>query len=174
MTDIPLWQQRQTAVLALERCLNSEHFSTGDRAALRRMTPDALNRPAFWRLLMDPDILPESIRDSVSESRWAMLLHGMAVTGAPHRQGATLGRVLAGMGLGEPRLEQFLRAREDQIWPHLRRLFQMLARHAEPLDWISVADFLLIADETEQEKQRRRIARDFYSAKAATKDAQKD
>lgn len=167
------WRQRRESVLALANLLASPHFSPGDRAELRRLEPQDFNRPAFWRLLVRH--VPEDLRrGEEAESRWAMLLHGMALMAPLHHQmGRQPGRVMAEADFPEARLEQFLRARGPQAWPTFRRLCQFLASRAAPLDWIDFSAFVLAEQEDWAEEQRRRIARAYYAA-AHHKDANKE
>lgn len=168
MSDDPIsaeswWQRRAAVVLALAELIPSERLPTGERAALRRLAPDDYAAsPAFWRLMIER--VPEELRQTLAaESRWAMLLHGLAEVHQAHQQKEKLGRVLAETNWSEARMEQLLRARDAQFWPTLRRMWGVLAVHARPLDWVDAADFVLADSESAAERCRHRIARDYYT-----------
>jgi len=86
-----------------------------------------------------------------------------------HHDGAVWpGRALAEVGVSEARLEQALRARgPHHTWRATRRLCDMLAHHAQPVDWRGLGRLLLAEafdNDDEAERQRHHIARAYYTA----------
>lgn len=157
------------------RIQTMELHDRGGLAGLRRLNPPAqMASPAFYALLAEaaPHVLARSGDDAErQQAAWAMVAAGMAIL-APrhHERNRPLGAVLAAAGLHEARLEQFLRARGERLWPTLRRLCRYLAAQADPaFDWGPLAQ-LLLAEARRQddhaERLRRRIAADYYRARA--------
>lgn len=158
------WQRQEAAIAAMaERIRAMDDTNRGDLAALRRMTPDRLDRAAFWKLLAA--VAPQDLENARRHEPWAMIAAGMAVM-APrhHSEKMPLGRVLAQSGFQEGRLEQFLRARGEHVWPSLRRMCAFLANRENPaFDWRPLGRLLLTGNDDIAEDLRRRIARDFYA-----------
>ncbi len=157
------------------RIKTMELHDRGALAGLRRLNPPTqMASPAFYALLAEaaPRVLDDRRDDADREqAAWAMVAAGMAILAPRHHvPGRPLGAVLAEAGLHEARLEQFLRARGERLWPTLRRLCRFLAAQAEPaFDWGQLAQ-LLLAEARRQddraERLRRLIAADFYRARA--------
>ncbi len=141
--------------------LGSEHFPTGERAALRRMSPDHPPPLYFYRFALRH--LPEQWENR--ETDWITITAGIALM-APHAHhpGRGLGRVLGEAGYSEGRLERLLQSEGDTRRTLFLRAVRFLAAKAQPFDWLDGARLLLTQDERKREAVHRRIARDFYSA----------
>ncbi len=165
-----MWDQRKQAVDRIIRVLAGTEmverrlFSAGDLAQLRRLDPDHPNRPAFWRLLIDK--VPEELRrGEAAETRWAMLMAAMALMAPMHHQhGTHPAAVLAAEHFSEPRVEQFLRANPEHLWPVLRRMSHFLASRGKAVDWGLFAELILAASEESADRARHKFARVFYGA----------
>lgn len=140
--------------------LSSDHFPTGERAALKRMS---LGQPPplyFYRFAMRH--LPETwARD---EADWITLIAGMALM-APHvhRPGLGLGKVLGDAGYSEARLERLLQSEGNTRRTLFLRAVRFLAAKAQPFDWLDAARLLLTRDQEKLERVHRSIASDFFT-----------
>ena len=152
----------------------------GDLAELRRMDPDDPDAAVFWRLLAPHDLLG----NPVVESKWALILHGIALMtptngGGNNSQTAHDGYMPVGRALflggevqraqgfySESRLNRMLTARGPMLRVLLARMFRMLAASGVSFNWREMAQFILNEgyDEDASEQSRRRIARDYYRA----------
>ena len=152
----------------------------GDLAELRRMDPDDPDAAVFWRLLAPHDLLG----NSVIESKWALILHGIALmtptTGGDgdartaHDGYMPVGRALflggeaqrAQAFYSESRLNRLLTARGPMLRTLLSRMFRMLASSGVSFNWREMAQYILNEGYNEEvaEQGRRRIARDYYQA----------
>lgn len=139
--------------------LASEHFPTGDRAALRRQTPGTPPGLAFYRFAFKH--LPpgwEASRDA-----WMAIVSGIALMGSQsHRPDQPVGRVLAEAGYSEKRLERLLAAEGETLHTLLLRAARFLAAKNLACDWAQFARLLLSTDEDKREAARLAIAREFY------------
>jgi CRISPR system Cascade subunit CasB len=140
--------------------IDSDWLSTGDRAALRRMSLDEPPPLVFYRFALR--YLPDGW-DANEESRrnWMTLVTGMALMSPnPHRPDMPFGKALAEEGYSEARLERLLSAEGDTQRALLLRAARFLAAKTAACNWVHPAQLLL----THQfrEECRRRIARDFY------------
>ena len=121
-----------------------EDFPRGDLAALRRMDPDAPDAAVFWRLLALHDLSG----NPVVESKWALILHGMALmTNTSEHRSAHSGTMRVGRALflggeesrdspffSEQRLNRLLTARGPMMRTLLARMFRMMGT-SQPFDW---------------------------------------
>ena len=165
--------------------LGSERLSNGDRAALRRIAPEAPFTPTLWNVLhllgqqKAPDWMgrTKEERQSRWERRWATLLMGMAFCVGRgrnlHEYRVPLGRALLEAGWSELRFVRLLRSKGEALEVELRRVAQYLASKAQPANWADVAsllfyqpgdDFSSISRE-KAERYRLSIARDYYGAR---------
>ena len=160
--------------------IGSADFPRGDLAELRRMNPDSPDAAAFWRLLAEQDLLGSPH----FESRWALILHGIALmtptsasgggTRTAHNGLNPVGRALYLGGdpqrtsalYGEARFSRLLTARGPMLRALLARMFRMLGTSGVSFNWREMAQFILSADHDEgrAEQARRRIARAYYEA----------
>ena len=144
----------------------------GGFAGLRRMDPDEPDTAAFWRLMASEDLLgiPEV------ERKWGLILHGIAlmtrtagddVAGRSAHDGRIpVGRALYENGYSETRFNRLLTARGDMLRVLLTRMFRMLAADRATFDWREMATYILNEgyDDEAAERNRRRIAREYYRA----------
>ena len=160
--------------------IGSAGFPRGDLAELRRMNPDSPDVSAFWRMMAEQDLLGSP----PFESRWALVLHGIALMTPTSAQGGgtrtahdglnPVGRALYLGGdpqrpsalCSEARLNRLLTARGPMLRALLARMFRMLGSEGVSFDWREMTQFILNADQDERraEQGRRRIARAYYQA----------
>jgi CRISPR system Cascade subunit CasB len=152
---------------ALQRALGG--MSSGDRASLRKMRPDDLHQPAFWKLSTGllQAVLPNDAapwRDE-QERRWAVVL--AVAAGASHAPGMRLGAALARAHVAEVRLTRLLRARGEQLPDAVRTLAHQLVSAAVPFDFADLAWLVLSEGRDDEERARQQIARDYYRSVGA-------
>ncbi len=140
-------------------------LSTGEMADLRRISPDQPFTPALWRLLLmhDLDSSPGWIRQEQWERRWATLFMGMAHCAGLHSYDTSLGEALAEAGWSELRFVQLMRAKNETLETHLRRVAQFLASKNQEANWTDFARLLFFQSGDTEEKARLSISRDYYS-----------
>jgi CRISPR system Cascade subunit CasB len=153
--------------------LGRPEFSTGERAALRRLNP---NDPgghigAVCRLLISAGFAVE--RASLDQlKRWAVVLHGMALMSGPdldpHNPSIRVGDGLVNAGLSEQRFTRLLSARGPAFREQVPRLARFLAARHQSLDWLPLARLILYEELNREaaEDIRLRIASQYYSARA--------
>jgi len=156
--DLP--ETLSTSLASLVRHLAStiaaEHFPTGDRAALRRLNPDAMPNLAFYRFAFRH--LPQNWESR--RAAWTALVAGIALMcPKPHRPDRSAGLALAETGYSEKRLERLLAAEGDTLHTLLLRAARFLAAKNEACNWVDFAHLLL---DTNPENARLKIARDYY------------
>ena len=154
------------------------------------MDPDEPDAAVFWRLLAQQDLLG----DPAVESRWALILHGIALMtptssgdGVAHTAhngnipvGWALflgGEVRRAKGLySETRFNRLLTARGPMLRTLLARMFRMLAAANVSFNWREMAQFTLNEgdDEEAAEQARRRMARAYYQAERRSAQASDD
>lgn len=138
-------------------------LGTGDLADLRRLDVSAPARPVYWRLMTGWIAADRSLTPS-EESRWAVILSGMARVGHNPRQ--KLGAALAEAEYSEGRLMKLLRTEDANLPPLVRRTCVFLAAKGLDVDWTEFARFILTTDPEKHEAVRRQIARIYYAVKA--------
>ena len=151
----------------------------GDLAQLRRMDPFRSRPAVFWRLMAANDI--EGSSDW--ELRWALIVHGIAMTTPKAGGEATLcnahnGAMPFGKALflgnessnerafiSETRLNRLLVARGRVMQSMLARLFRHAARSGVTFNWREPATLILREgrDNVRAERMRSRIARDYFA-----------
>jgi CRISPR system Cascade subunit CasB len=142
-------------------------LSPGDVAALRRLRPEDLPPPAFYRIaaryLEVEGGLPEGgpRRESL-EARWVAVLAAMARLSGLHRPRRSLGEALAGAGYHELRFERLLRADSRALPEHLRAASLYLDASGEVCDQADLAALMLTSDPTRAAQLRRRLARTYH------------
>jgi len=146
-----------------------ETVSSGDRAELRRISPDRPFTPALWKLLLDmgQHEAPEWISQERWERRWATLLMGLAFCAELHDYNRRLGSALAEAGYSELRLVRLLRAEGEQLEAYIRRLAQYLHSKQQPANWGEVANLLFYQSGETAEKIRLQIARSYFATQHA-------
>ena len=148
------------AIAHVAGTLSSEHFPTGERAALKRMTPGQPPPLYFYRFALRH--LPDTWERD--EADWITLAAGIALM-APHahRPGSGLGKALGEGGYSESRLERLLQSEGDTRRTLLLRAVRFLAAKTRPFDWLDAARLLLTRNPEKREHVHRHIAREFYT-----------
>lgn len=143
--------------------LHHEHFPSGERAALKRMTPEGRTPLAFHRFVMRH--VPRQWHGGYYDAVWQTLIAAIALQPAhPHDPDRPLGQALADIDFSEDRLERLLAA--DGMVLHtlvLRAARRLAARHARA-NWNDIARLLFAAGDEAREKINTRVARDYYRA----------
>ena len=138
----------------------SENFPTGERAALKRLTPRLPPSLTFYRFAFRH--LPEGW--DVQQAEWMAVVSGLALMcPEPHRPDRQAGRVLAEAGYSEARLERLLAAEGEELHTLTLRAVRFLAAKAESVNWVDLARLLLTKDKGKLENVRFKFARDYYS-----------
>lgn len=151
--------------------LGKTDFPMGERAALRRLDPEHPGGriAAVCRLLAlcgwDVGGTPTDIL-----SRWALILHALALMSAPgrdpHDPRASAGGAIAESGLSEARFTRLLTARGLAFRDHVPRIARFLAAKGQRLDCRPLAELVFAHDRNEQkaEEIRLRLATQYYAA----------
>ncbi len=148
-----------TCIARLASVIESDSFSTGDRAALRRMPLNKAPPLAFHRLALRN--LPENWERNQSD--WMTLVAGIAImTPNAFRPGQGLGEALGNAGYSEARLERLLAADGETRRTLLLRAARFLASKGIAFNWADAAYLLLTQDQQKQEQTNLRIARGFF------------
>lgn len=152
---------------------HSPALTQGDLAALRRMDP---RRPpaAFFKiqgLALDLHLPGEAARRMDSETRWAVVVLGLARLGDLHQAEQRLGYALVEAGYSELRFARLLQADADQLVDELPLLARFLAAKGVTADWSAAARLMLSAGRADEEDMRRHLARDYYGALARVENA---
>ena len=138
----------------------------GDVADLRRITVDRPSCAAYWKLMATQVEPSGGLSGSPAsrlqqETRWAVILSGMARTKGLHSPPRRLGQTLA-EELSEQRFLRLLRSEGESLWDQVRVITQHLASSARPFDWTALAELVLTDRTLHGERVRRSIARDYY------------
>jgi CRISPR system Cascade subunit CasB len=141
----------------------------GEKAALRRMKPEAM-RPhqiaALSRAMVQAELdaanwEPETWR------RWALIAHGMALSehNGKGALGGQLFRALGNKDAAQGRVTKLLTARGDAFRQLIPPLLRLLASKDVALNWNELGALILNEgkNEKEAEKIRLRIARYYFS-----------
>jgi CRISPR system Cascade subunit CasB len=142
--------------------------STGDRAALARLKPEAL-RPnelaALSRALLAAGLAPDTWNPQ-TWPRWALIAQGIALAGhAPGR----LGDQLAEAGVAESRVTKLLTARGEAFQQLLPRVVRLMASKGVAPNWGELGPLVLkdaridTRDSEDADAIRLRIAGPYYS-----------
>lgn len=145
-----------------------ESMSTGDRATLRKLSPDDLHQPAFWKLTtgaLQKVLADDGPLRAAQERRWAVVIAVLA--GALHSPTTRLGTALAKARVAEVRVTRLLRARGEQLPDAVRTIAHQLIAAAAPFDLADLAWLVLSEDRDDEERARQQIARDYYRAVGA-------
>jgi CRISPR system Cascade subunit CasB len=143
-------------------------LAMGEVASLRRMDPRR-PEPAFFKLagiLLDEHLPPGGEAREEKETRWAAIVVGLAHLGLLHRPGQRLGSALADAGYSESRFVRIARADADRLTDELPTLARFLAAKNTAVDWTGAAELVLSAGRRDEERVRRRLARDYYGTVA--------
>jgi CRISPR system Cascade subunit CasB len=152
---------------------SSPALTQGDLAALRRMDP---RRPpaAFFKiegLALEPHLPGEAARRIDSETRWAVIVLGLAHLGDLHVADHRLGHALVEAGFSELRFARLLQADCEQLVDELPLLARFLTAKGIPADWSAAARLMLSAGRSDEDDTRRHLARDYYGALARAQNA---
>lgn len=150
--------------------LRAEHFSTGSRAALRRMAPADLAEPALQRMLAD--YVPDHWLENSGMADWGLIVHALALA-SPDRltEARPLGAALQQAEYSESRLARLLQANRAQLNDLIPRACRFLAAKGEALHAADLAYFVRAISSLKPEQTamaRTKIARDFYRAARKT------
>ena len=145
----------------LAAVLKSEHFSTGERAALKRMALDGPAPLAFHRFMLRHVDSPWQAEYWTPE--WRTLICSLAI----QRDGGfdpskPLGQTLAEARFSENRLERLLAATGETLRSLALRAARQLAAKGIATDWRQLAELLFSRNPEIREAVNRRIARDYY------------
>lgn len=140
--------------------ISSERFPTGERAALRRMTPGHSLPLCFYRFAFN--YLPENWQ--YAREDWTTLVAGLALMSPnAYNPQRGLGGALAEVGYSELRLERLLAAVDETRRTLFLRAVRFLAAKSMAFNWLEGARFLLAKDRDKLETLNVSIARDYYT-----------
>ncbi len=146
-----------------------QRASPGEKAALARLDPDALQPhqlAALSRALLAAGLSPEQWHPD-TWPRWALIAHGIALAGHDGKQ--RLGVQLARAGVAESRVTKLLTSRGAAFKQLLPRLLRLLASKGVAPNWRELGELVLISDSGERSKQqeaealRLRIAGPYFA-----------
>lgn len=149
-----------------------QRASTGDRVALARLKPEALQPhqlAALARALTAAGLAPEQWHAD-TWPRWALIAHGMALAGHDGKQ--KLGRQLANAGVSESRVTKLLTSRGDAFTQLLPRVLRLLASKGVAPNWRELGELILKessslrSNQADAEEIRLQIAGPYFSTLA--------
>jgi CRISPR system Cascade subunit CasB len=139
--------------------------SKGDSAELRRLDPENPSCAAFWRLsaMYLQEQLPShgEYRDE-AERKWACIFQSMAQLGGLTQSNARLGQALLDAGYSELRFTKLLRSTGPKLRNAVREAARFLASKGKAANPFELAQLILSDNQSNQEKVRRDIARNYY------------
>ena len=153
---------KMMAAITLER----GSLTSSDIAGLRRMDPERLDAPGFWKIAgiyLDDRLPGDAEARRRLETAWGAILVGLAHLGNLHVPGERLGNVLARAELSEPRFVRLMRADATRLLDELPSLARYLRAKQISTDWSWAARLLLYEIRGDAEQTRRAIARDYYA-----------
>ncbi len=163
-------QSLSSVIGTIAGVISSDRFPTGERAALRRMTPRQPPPLAFYRFALSH--LPDGWDHSKeSQKDWMTLMAGISIMSPnAHDPKSSLGRVLAEKNYSEARLERLL---SDSAVGDVRRILvlrvaRFLGSKSSPFNWVHAARLLLTQDDEKLMAVREQIAKDYYGSKRET------
>jgi CRISPR system Cascade subunit CasB len=154
-----------------------QRASAGERAALARLQPEALQPhqlAALARALLVTGLAPEQWHAD-TWPRWALIAHGMALVG--HDGKHKLGLQLERGGVSESRVTKLLTSRGNAFTQLLPRVLRLLASKGVAPNWRELGELVLCEGSTQRSHQNKAeeirlgIAGPYFSAlaRAATK-----
>lgn len=163
----PIWDDNRVVSRFLQEVSDYHYSNRGALAELRRMDPNKPDAATFWRLMGKTDRLgcPSA------ESKWALVLHGMALM-APNIDSETpVGRALFYGGdnqrnqafYSDLRFKRLLNSQGVMLRSLLSEVFRMMSASGQSFDWYEMASFILNEDEESLEAARLQMARDYYA-----------
>jgi CRISPR system Cascade subunit CasB len=169
MTEVDASRTQWQAVTDVVAWIGHTRFGTGPLAELRRIDPKqaAWGQPALHRLLAH--YVPEEWLRGDGMSRWALLIHLLALAAPDHnRGGRSLGRALFAADYSEGRLTRLLEASAEDFADVLPRMVRFLVAKGERFDPHELADLVLWRG---TERGRMRIAQEYYRAETSNSQA---
>lgn len=142
-----------------------ERLSPGDVAVLRRLRPDDIGAPVFWRIAasdLASTLGPDGPRRDEQERRWAAILQALAELRHLRDFRSSLGSALARADVAEQRVLKLLRASGDALLDAVRIVAHHLATKGIAVSPADLARLVLSDGRADEESVRRRIARDYY------------
>ena len=167
VVDAPIFREPFGALAAYV-----QRAGSGDRAALARLQPEALQPhqlAALARALLAAGLSPEKWHAD-TWPRWALIAHGMALAGHDGKQ--KLGKQLAQAGLSESRVTKLLTSRGDAFTQLLPRVLRLLASKGVAPNWRELGELVLIESsslrhhQAKAEEIRLQIAGPYFSTLA--------
>lgn len=155
-----------------------QRASTGDRAALARLKPEALQPhqlAALARALAAAGLAPEQWHAD-TWLRWALIAHGMALAG--HDGNQKLGKQLAHSGVpgvpcvSESRVTKLLTSRGDAFTQLVPRVLRLMASKGVAPNWRELGELVLKestslrSNQADAEDIRLQIAGPYFSTLA--------
>ena len=149
-----------------------QRASSGERAALARLNPEALQPQqlaALARALLAAGLSPEQWHAD-TWPRWALIAHGIALAGHDGKQ--ALGRQLEEAGVSESRVTKLLTSRGDAFTQILPRVLRLMASKSVAPNWRELGELVLKEGSSHRNHQadaeaiRLRIAGPYFSALA--------
>jgi CRISPR type I-E-associated protein CasB/Cse2 len=142
-----------------------EDYPAGSLAALRRLNPDKPDGAAFWWLVAE--YAPVVFENDRAARGLAAIAQCMAIAHPFHRPLSgrrPLGEALAEADVSEARLLRLLRLPGGELPEELRRLARLMSSKGDAgrFDWSDAFALLYWADRETGERERRKIARDYY------------
>lgn len=145
----------------------SNESSAGDLAALRRVKSGDPTCLAFWKIAaaeLEPSLPPAGLRREEAETRWRGILSAMAELEGLHEPQRSLGRALAEERYAKLRLERLLRAHGEALGDSVRTMAHFLGSKAAGFNQADLARLVLSDGRRDEDRARRKIARDYYRA----------
>ena len=154
-----------------------QRASSGERAALARLKPEALQPhqlAALARALLAAGLSPEQWHVD-TWPRWALIAHGMALAGHDGKQ--KLGKQLAQAKVSESRVTKLVTSRGDAFTQLLPRVLRLLASKSVAPNWRELGELVLKEGSSQRNHQadaeeiRLQIASHYFPelARSATK-----
>lgn len=131
-----------------------EKTSPGDRAALARLQPEALQPhqlAALSRALLAAGLSPQDWHAEVWP-RWALIAQGIALAG--HDGTRKLGEQLADARVAESRVTRLLTSRGDAFVQLLPRLLRLMASKGVAPNWRELGELVLLESSALRERQQ--------------------
>ena len=147
----------------LATMIHSDGFPNGDRAKLKRMSPEGRAPVSYYRFITRH--VPEDLRFANDEPNWKALITGIALQhGNPHNPKVSFGQALAETGFSETRLESLLAADGRILRTLLVRAARRLAASRKACNWKHVAYLLFAGTDEFRERINRQIASGYFRA----------
>ena len=127
-----------------------KRVGSGELAALSRLQPESLQPhqlAALSRALLAAGLSPEQWHAD-TWPRWALIAHGMALTGHDGKQ--KLGKQLANAGVSESRVTKLLTSRGDAFTQLLPRILRLLAGKGVAPNWSELGELVLIESSSQR------------------------